>query len=68
MKLLLRLGSQVAALAAVIRGVRTARAEGDRLRASEALVHTVAVILTVAVTVREIRRARHSPEALGVDA
>jgi hypothetical protein len=67
-KLLVRLGTQVAALFAVAKSVQVARDEDDNLRYVEAVVHLAAVVLTTVVIVREVRRDRSSQGALGTAA
>jgi predicted nucleic acid-binding protein len=51
-----RIGGQAMAVGALVREVRRARREGDRLLLLDAAVNILAVATTIAVIIREIRR------------
>jgi hypothetical protein len=53
-----RLAGQAFALVTVVRALRQAREEGDRLRLLDAVVNALAVATTVAILVRELRQRR----------
>lgn len=53
-----RIGGQALAVSALVREIRRARAEGDKLRLLDAVVNFLAVATTIAVVVREIRNRR----------
>ncbi len=58
LKMIVRLGSQAFAVGGLVKSLREARAEGDRLRMLDAVVHGLAIATTVALLVREIRQQR----------
>ncbi|MFW6205222.1 MAG: hypothetical protein ACOC96_09635 [Actinomycetota bacterium] len=58
LKMIVRLGSQAFAIGGLVKSLREARAEGDRLRMLDAAVHGLAIATTVALLVREIRQQR----------
>jgi hypothetical protein len=53
-----RIGGQAMAVGALVREIRRARAEGDKLRLVDAVVNFLAVATTIAVIVRELRNRR----------
>jgi large-conductance mechanosensitive channel len=53
-----RIGGQALAVSALVREIRRARAEGDKLRLLDAVVNFLAVATTIAIVVREIRNRR----------
>ncbi|HEX2362930.1 MAG TPA: hypothetical protein VHI11_12725 [Jiangellaceae bacterium] len=53
-----RIGGQAIAVGALVREIRRARAEGDKLRLLDAVVNFLAVATTIAVVVRELRNRR----------
>jgi hypothetical protein len=53
-----RIGGQAMAVGALVREIRTARAEGDKLRLLDAVVNFLAVATTIAIIVREFRNRR----------
>ena len=53
-----RVGSQAMAVGALVREIRRARAEGDKLRLLDAVVNFLAVATTIAIVLREIRNRR----------
>jgi len=57
-KMIVRLGSQAFAVGGIVKSLREARAESDRLRMLDAVVHGLAIATTVALLVREIRQQR----------
>lgn len=57
-KMIVRLGSQAFAVGGIVKSLREARAENDRLRMLDAVVHGLAIATTVALLVREIRQQR----------
>jgi hypothetical protein len=46
------------AVGSLVREIRRARAEGDKLRLLDAIVNFLAVATTIAIVVREIRNRR----------
>ena len=53
-----RIGGQALAVGALVREIRRARAEGDKLRLLDAVVNFLAVATTIAIVIREIRNRR----------
>jgi hypothetical protein len=53
-----RIGGQAMAVGALVREIRRARAEGDKLRLVDAVVNFLAVATTIAIVVREFRNRR----------
>jgi large-conductance mechanosensitive channel len=53
-----RIGGQAMAVGSLVREIRRARAEGDKLRLLDAIVNFLAVATTIAIVVREIRNRR----------
>jgi len=58
---LMRVGSRALMITTVVREARQARRDGDKLRLLDALVNGLAVVIAVAIIVREIRE--HSGNA-----
>lgn len=58
---ILRVGSRALMITTVLREARQARRDGDKLRLLDALVNGLAVVIAVAIIVREIRE--HSGDA-----
>jgi hypothetical protein len=54
-----RIGGEVFAVGASMRQLRKAREEGDNLRLLEAAVHFLAIAVTIAILLREIRNRRN---------
>lgn len=55
-KNLFRIGSQLLAITTIVRQVRRAREDGDNLEVLDAVINGLAILTTVAILVREIRR------------
>ncbi len=53
-----RIGGQAMAVSSLVREIRRARAEGDKLRLLDAVVNFLAVATTIAIVIREIRNRR----------
>jgi hypothetical protein len=53
-----RIVGQAMAVGALVREIRRARAEGDKLRLVDAVVNFLAVATTIAIIVRELRNRR----------
>jgi hypothetical protein len=55
---MIRFGGQALAITGVVKSLRQARAEGDKLRMFDAAVHGVAIVTALALLVREIKKQR----------
>ncbi len=55
-KNLFRIGSQLLAITTIVRQLRRAREDGDNLEVFDAVINGLAILTTVAILVREIRR------------
>jgi large-conductance mechanosensitive channel len=53
-----RIGGQALAVGALVREIRRASAEGDKLRLLDAVVNFLAVATTIAIVIRELRNRR----------
>ena len=62
-----RISGQALAVGALVREIRIARAEGDKLRLFDAIVNVLAIATTIAIIVREIRNRRHADHGLNED-
>jgi hypothetical protein len=55
LKNLFRIGTRAIAVTAIVRQVRRAREEGDPLQLLDAVVNMLAILIAIAIIVREIR-------------
>ena len=55
---MLRFGGQALAVTGVVKSLRQARADGDKLKMFDAAVHLVAIATALALIVREIKKQR----------
>lgn len=62
MKNVIRFGGQVFAVGGTVKALRQARAEGDKLKMLDAIVHGLAIATAVALIVREVRQQRAESE------
>jgi hypothetical protein len=60
-----RVGGQAMAVGAIVREIRRARAEGDKLRLLDAVVNFLAVATTIAVIVRDLRNRQNEDSSDG---
>ncbi len=61
------IGAQAMAVGGLVREIRRAREEGDKLRLLDAIVNVLAIATTIAILVREIRDRRNNKNLLGED-
>ncbi|HEU4541029.1 MAG TPA: hypothetical protein VFR23_07870 [Jiangellaceae bacterium] len=54
----LRVGGEALAMGAMWKSLRQARADGDKLRMFDAIVHALAIATAIALVVREVRQER----------
>ncbi len=66
-KTLARFGGQAIAVSAALKSLRQARAEGDKLKLLDAVVHALAIATAIALIVREVRQERSLKAALDVE-
>ncbi|MBD0292859.1 MAG: hypothetical protein ICV70_04705 [Jiangellaceae bacterium] len=62
-----RIGTRLTAVFAVLRSLRLARREGDKLRMVDAIVNALAIATAIAILIREIRERRDEEEVLDED-
>lgn len=62
-----RFGGQALAVGAMWKSLRQARADGDKLRILDAIVHALAIATAIALIVREVRQERSLKGALDVE-
>jgi hypothetical protein len=64
---LARFGGQAVAVSAAFKSLRQARAEGDKLKLLDAVIHALAIATAIALIVREVRQERSLKAALDVE-
>ena len=62
-----RFSGQALAVGAMWNSLRQARADGDKLRILDAIVHALAIATAIALIVREVRQERSLKGALDVE-
>jgi uncharacterized RDD family membrane protein YckC len=62
-----RFSGQALAVGAMWKSLRQARADGDKLRILDAIVHALAIATAIALIVREVRQERSLKGALDVE-
>lgn len=55
---MIRFGGQALAVTGVVKSLRQARAEGDKLKMFDAVVHGLAIATAIALVVREVKKQR----------
>lgn len=63
----LRVGGEALAMGAMWKSLRQARADGDKLRMFDAIVHALSIATAIALIVREVRRERTLNSALDLE-
>ena len=53
-----RFGGQAFAVGTTVKAVRQARAEGDKLKMFDAVIHGLAIATAIALIIRELRQQR----------
>ena len=64
---LARFGGQALAVGAMWKSLRQARAEGDKLKLFDAILHALAIATAIALIVREVRQERSLKGTLDVE-
>lgn len=63
---LVRFGGQAMAVTSIVKSLRQARAEGDKLKMIDAVVHGLAIATALALIVREIKQQREGEDKFSV--
>ena len=63
---LVRFGGQAMAVTSIVKSLRQARAEGDKLKMIDAVVHALAIATALALIVREIKQQREGEDKFSV--